>query len=113
MGLYKVVVMELPYKDKEKQRKASRDYHARNKEEINSRHRTNYAKNQEAGQLRNQDYYAKNILKESNRKKAFRQKVKSLFPDKCVSCGSKRGLMLHEIHWKRHPINLSYYANHK
>lgn len=105
--------MELPYKDKEKQLKSQRDYHTRNKETINLRHRNNYAKNPEAGKLRNQNYYSKNTLKESKRKKAFRQNVKSLFSDKCVACGSKRGLMLHEIHWKKHPINLSYYANHK
>lgn len=105
--------MELPYKDINKARKAQRDYHTRNKEKINARHRSNYAKNQEAGKLRNQTYYSENREKESKRKKIFRQKVRSFFPDKCLSCGSKRGLLLHEIHWKKHPISLSYYSNHK
>lgn len=105
--------MELPYKDIEQKRKAQRDYHARNKEKINARHRKKYGENLEAGRLRCRDYYSENREEESKRKKIFRQKVKSLFPDKCVSCGSKQGLLLHEIHWKKHPISLSYYAKHK
>lgn len=106
--------MELPYKDKEVKKAKARDYHAKNKKKINDRHRKRYSeKSPSEKQAEAKSNYQNNKEKESQRKKEYRQKVKDLFQKKCLSCETTETLLFHEIHWKKHPINLSYYIKHK